>query len=130
MKNIIAVIAVLGIGVFSLHPAFAGEGNGEPFANNEAVLSTRMADPFPTPSYAGPDVGSNQYPHVAGRPGTNLTALDDEVLPTNGSQGPVQTANSLPRGFEKGTVAYAQAQSVHNWMVAHSGAAASRVAGR
>ncbi len=131
MKNImLAVITALGIGASSLNPAFAGEGNGEPFDNNQAVLSTRTTDPFPTRSYAGPDVGSNQYPHVAGRPGTNLTALDNEVLPTNGSEGPVQTANSLPRGFEEGTVAYAQAQSVHNWMMAHSGAAASRVAGR
>ena len=129
MKNIIAVVAALSIGAFSLNPALAGEGNGEPFDNNQAVLSTRTNNP-PTRSYAGPDVGSNQYPHVAGRPGTNLTALDDDVLPTNGSQGPVQTANSLPRGFEEGTVAYAQAQSVHNWMMAHSGAAASRVAGR
>ncbi len=62
MKNIIAVIAALGIGAFSLHPAFAGEGNGEPFANNEAVLSTRTADPFPARSYAGPDVGSISIP--------------------------------------------------------------------
>ena len=130
MKNIIAVIAALGIGAFSLGPAFAGEGNGEPFDNNAAVLPTRTANLFPARSYAGPDVGSNSYPHVAGRPGANLTALDNEVLPANGSQGPVQTANSLPRGFEEGTVAYAQARSVHNWMMAHSGAAASRVAGR
>ena len=43
-----------------------------------------------------------------------------DVLPTNGSQGPVQTANSLPTRFEEGTVAYAQANRVHNWMVAHA----------
>ena len=131
MKSVmLAVIASLGIGAAGCGPAFAGEGNGEPFDNNQTALSAQGANPFPAPSYASPDVGSNQYPHVAGRPGTNLTALDNEVLPSNGSEGPVQTANSLPRGFEEGTVAYAQAQSVHNWMMAHSGAVLPRVAGR
>jgi len=32
----------------------------------------------------------------------------------------VQTANSLPASFEEGTVAYAQANQVRNWMLAHA----------
>ena len=32
----------------------------------------------------------------------------------------MQTANSLPAHFDEGTVAYAQANRIHNWMLAHA----------
>ncbi len=41
--------------------------------------------------------------------------FDNTTLPENGQNGPVQTANSLPRGFENGTAAYMTAQSVNRW---------------
>ena len=136
-------------------PAFAGEGNGDPFPFSAGGQTTS--------TYAAPqqysDSGSQAYPHVAGRPGTglenpagsqaqfadtgsqaypnvagragaDLPSLAGNVLPTNGSQGIVQTANSLPAHFEEGTVAYAQAKSVQNWMVAHNGRAAAFAAAR
>lgn len=98
-----------------LAPAFAGEGNGEPFPNNAESFNAGTA----TLSQHA-DTGSNAYPDVAGRPGSDLPGLAGDVLPTNGSEGAVQTANSLPSHFEEGTVAYAQATRVHNWMLAHA----------
>ncbi len=140
---------------FGAAPAFAGEGNGDPFPFSVSGQTTR--------TYAAPqqyaETGSQAYPHVAGRPGTglenpagsqaqfadtgsqafpnvagrvgaDLPSLAGNVLPTNGSQGIVQTANSLPAHFDEGTVAYAQAKSVQNWMVAHNQRAAAFAAAR
>ncbi len=126
-------------------PAFAGEGNGDPFPFSVQGQATRTyaapqqfsdtgSNAYPNvtgrpgtglvnpagsqPQFA--DTGSNAYPNVVGRPGSDLPSLAGDVLPTNGSEGTVQTANSLPSHFEEGTVAYAQATRVHNWMVAHA----------
>lgn len=131
-----AVAASLGIA-----PAFAGEGNGDPFPFNAQSLTAapqRLADTGSQayPNVAGrpgaslesavgglqqfADTGSQAYPNVSGRVGSDLPSLAGDVLPTNGSQGAVQTANSLPTRFEEGMVAYAQATRVHNWMVAHA----------
>ena len=122
MKTIIAAVAVLGL---SFAPAFAAEGNSEPFPNNETTAGTRIIR-----QAQAADVGSAQYPNVVGRPGSNLSRLAGDVLPTNGSEGVVQTSNSLPRGFEEGTVTYAQAQSVNNWMLAHNQAGLTRTVSR
>ena len=131
MRNtLFAAMAVLSLGVASVAPALAGEGNGEPFDNNQTVLTTHSVRSAYSYANGARDVGSNQYPSAVGRAGTNVTALNNDVLPSNGSEGAVQTANSLPRSFENGTVAYAQAQSVRNWMVAHSGARQPQVAAR
>ncbi len=129
MNRFIAAAALLSLGLMSAAPAYAGEANNEPFNNNRATLSTTYAAPAYNASVPA-DVGSAQFPDTAGRPGTVLTRLDNTVLPVNGSEGAVETANSLPRGFETGTVAYAQAQSVQNWMIAHSGVGTIRTAGR
>ncbi len=122
MKTILAAVALLGL---SLAPALAAEGNGEPFPNNVTSAGTRIIR-----QAQAADVGSAQYPNVVGRPGSNLPLLAGDVLPTNGSEGVVQTANSLPRGFEEGTVTYAQAQSVNRWMLAHNQGALTRTASR
>lgn len=82
-------------------PAFAGEGNGEPFpgyvAGTTATTTMRRAD-----------VGSNAYPNVIGRPGSALNLYVADIVPDVGSQQPVQTVNSLPRGFERGLPVYAE----------------------
>jgi len=111
--TILAALAVMSLG---LAPAMAAEGNGDPFPNtaSAAVGHTVLAAPLVA------DTGSAAYPNFAGYPGSNLPALAGDVLPSNGSEGAVQTANSLPAHFEEGTVAYAQANRVHNWMVAHA----------
>jgi len=109
----LAAVAVMSLG---LAPAMAGEGNGEPFPNNAGTVTSHAA--LTAPQLA--DTGSAAYPNVAGQPGSDLPQLAGAVLPTNGSEGAVQTANSLPAHFEDGTVAYAQANQVRNWMLAHA----------
>ncbi len=86
-------------------PAFAQEGSGDPF-----VLGTPGTTSYVTTQTA--DVGSSAYPNVIGRPGSNLSMLAGDILPVTGSEGPVQTANSLPVGFTNGTVTYAGARPV------------------
>ena len=113
MKHVFLAAAVaLSLGIA---PALAGEGVGEPFPNT--VTSFTARSDAATQRYA--DTGSSAYPSTVGRPGSNLPSLAGDLLPINGSEGPVQTANSLPAHFEEGTVAYAQATSIRNWMVAH-----------
>ncbi len=110
MKTLIlAAIVASGLG---LAPAMAAEGNSEPFPFNAGGFTTHA------PRVA--DTGSEAYPNLVGRPGSDLPALAGNVLPTNGSEGIVQTANSLPAHFEEGTVAYAQANRIHDWMLAHA----------
>ncbi len=118
--SILAAVAVLGLIV---SPAFAaGEGNGNPFPNNAGSYSVqtmpaalaRLADRMN-------DSGSESYPATANRPGSDLFALNNgALLPQTGSETSVQAANSLPRNFEQGAVAYAQAISVQTWVAAHA----------
>ena len=123
--TLLAAAAVFSFGAAAITPAFAGEGPGAPVPA-QSFSSTRL------PHQVARDVGQNQYPDVVGRPGANLSAAlgNDQVLPAVGNEQPVQTANSLPRGFEAGTVTYAQAQSVDRWMVAHNQAAPNSYAAR
>lgn len=103
-----------------LGAAHAGEGNGDPFPNTKAGRVVVANETLSSN-------GAEAYPSF-GRVVTVLTQGD--VLPSNGSEGMVQTANSLPAGALEGTVAYAQAQSVQRWVQAHQVAPASRVATR
>ena len=130
-KMILAAVAAFSLGAATMAPAFAeGEGNGDPFPGANVGV-TNLAGPTYGNRYGQRDVGSKQYPSTVGRPGTDLSGLaNNEVLPAQSNEAPVQTANSLPRGFEDGTVAYAQAQSMNAWMVAHNQAAPSSFAAR
>ena len=118
--TILAAAGALSMIAGSMIPgtAFAGEGNGDPFPfqGTAQVVASGVAS----------ETGSQAYPSFTG-PSVFVTA--GRVLPTNGSQGVVQTANSLPRGFEHGTVAYMQAKSVESYLVAQSARSqASRLA--
>jgi hypothetical protein len=81
-----------------------GEGSGDPF-------------PFRAPGIVtvGPsvlaDTGSAAYPDFSSRPG-QIVADGQGMLPPNGSEGTVQAAASLPRGFLDATSAVMQAKSV------------------
>lgn len=77
------------------------EGNGEPFPFRAPGMTA-----VTSPTYAA-DTGSAAYPDLTGRPSQVVTAGGPDVLPANGSEGAVQTANSLPRSAMEGTVAYA-----------------------
>lgn len=122
--TLLAAAAMMSFGAAAITPAFAGEGNGDPFPA-ASFSTTRL------PHQVARDVGQNQYPDVLGRPGSNLTTLsNDQVLSAPGNNQPVQSSNSLPRGFEQGTVTYAQTMSVQNWMVAHNLASPTSYAAR
>ncbi len=100
--TIATVIAALSLAT----AAFAAEGGGDPF-------------PFRVPGQTvyvtmAPDTGSAQYP--ASNPALSVPSLTQATLPQNGQEGPVETANSLPARAMEGTVAYAQAQSVSQWL--------------
>lgn len=99
MKTIL--LAAIALTAFAM-PAFAGEGTGEPFPNYNNGTTV-------TVSSQRADRGSNAYPNVVGRPGSavNVYAAAD-LVPETGSQQSVETANSLPRGFERGLPVYAQ----------------------
>lgn len=79
-------------------------------------LANRAPDVALATQQSTPDVGSQAYPNVAGRPGSNLTGLAGGLLPVTGSEGPVDTANSLPRHAAEGTVTFTQAQSVQRYL--------------
>jgi hypothetical protein len=100
----LAVAAFLTAGITSAYAD--GEGNGNfggisPQAN--VVAGTEVTGV----------TGSEAYPVV--RHSTGVGVFAGGVLPTNGSEGIVQTANSLPPGFVGGTgtsnTAYASAQA-------------------
>ena len=88
--------------------AFAeSEGGGDPFLVRAAPQVTKG------PAFVA-DTGTAGYPQLTGN-ATQPSSLA-QLEPAAGSEAPIQTANSLPRGFEEGTVAYAQAQSLNRYM--------------
>ena len=96
----------------------------------------RFGDPFPfrapgvtvavNPS-AYADTGSIAYPDLAGRPSQVVTLGGSNGVPMTGSQGGVETANSLPRGFQEGTIAYAQERSVQRYLAQQTTRAAQAI---
>lgn len=98
MKTI--MLAAVAVAALAL-PALAAEGNGEPVPNSLSGATTTM-----TLSQRA-DVGSEAFPDVVGRPGSSISVASVGIVPETGSEQPIQTANSLPRGFEQGIPAYA-----------------------
>ncbi len=94
------IIAAVAVAALAL-PAVAAEGNGEPFPNYLSGSTTTTA------LSQTADVGSEAFPNVAGRPGSSISVASIGIVPETGSEQPIQTANSLPRGFEQGMPAYA-----------------------
>ena len=91
--------------------AFAGEANCDPFPFQANARITKA------PAFMA-DTGSSAYPEPRGssiQP-SSLAQLE----PAFGSEAPIQTPFSLPRGAGKGTVAYAQMQSLNRFATAHS----------
>ena len=88
-------------------PAFAQEGNGDPFP-----LRTRGTTTFAVAQ--APDVGSAAFPNLEGRPGSALNLFAGGQVPDAGSEQSVQTANSLPQGFTQGLPVYARLQPSEN----------------
>lgn len=106
LKVVYAVVAVtLSL---SAGQAFAeSEGNGDPFPFR--------ADPQLTVGRAFvADTGSAAYPQLAGS--TNQPSSLARLEPAAGNDAAVQTANSLPRGFGNGSVAYTQGRSLDHYL--------------
>ncbi len=92
-------------------PALAGgEGNGDPFPSQAAVQVT-AGSPFAT------ETGSTAYPRITGNT-TQPSALAG-LEPASGSEAILQTANSLPRGFDNGSLASLQARIVDRYLAGH-----------
>src|SRR5438309_8037130 len=105
MKTLLLTAAVLGVSAGTALAASPPQYNvvGNPFPMRTTMTEVVAAPP-------ASDTGSQGYQSSAAR--YAVAPVDGRLLPTNGSQGIVQTANSLPPGFEQGTPAYAQAQSM------------------
>ena len=86
MKTLIAAIVLSTIA----GAAFAGEGNGNPFPYNAGSVTVQVAP--------------SGYHAMQEAPMPTVSSLNSvPALPTNGSEGIVQTANSLPVGATDGT---------------------------
>ena len=110
--TLLAAAAALSIVTAAAHAE--SEGAGDPFAFSAPGIT------FAAPrAYA--DTGSANYPDLRGRPSETATADHLDAAPAAGSEGSVQTANSLPRGFSDGTVAEAQARSVARFFAERAG---------
>lgn len=101
------------------------EGAGEPFPFSVPGITT-----FNPRAYS--DAVSENYVDLSSRPSQSAAASHLDAMPETGSEGTIQTANSLPRGFSDGTVAYAQARSMARFFAgreAHSRIAAPLLTG-
>ena len=96
--------------VLGAAPAFAGEGRGNPY--DVDVLAGRTI--AVGSGQLNGNLGAERPYDPSGLPGTGLM-LSAELLPINGSNGVVQTANSAPTDFSDGTVQFAQARSIQAW---------------
>ena len=94
-----------------------------------AYPTPRSTGEFRRPAPTGIETGSAAYPDLSDRPSWVVTAGGPGGVPMTGSQAGVETANSLPRGFQDGTVAYAQARSVQRYFAAQQANLPTRVAG-
>lgn len=115
----------LAAAVFALNlsagEAFAaGEGNGDPFPfQGNAQIATG-------PAFMA-DTGSAAYPQLTGN-SIQPSSLS-QLAPAFGNEAPIQTVLSLPRDAGKGTVAYAQMQSLNRSLAARSERARYREVG-
>jgi hypothetical protein len=121
LKSLMLAAAVLSL---STGVALAGEGNGNPFPFSGGsaiadvptnVIQMTGQTPLMTKNPPNSVPNGNRAMATAIRQYAGVPVKSGDVLPTTGSQAPVQTANSLPRNFEDGTVPYEQAQSVQRY---------------
>ena len=100
----------------SAHAAYAGEGNGDPFPFRAPGVTTTFSG-----YKALPPGLDDPFPYRS--PGQAVSQVDrDRMVPAPGSQAPVQSANSLPVGFEDGPASvYARSQPAAVAQSAHAG---------
>jgi hypothetical protein len=111
MRKIVVAAAAGILAASVIHNAYA--------ESNE--LSAVERPPSAVTIFSAParvDVGSESYPSFPS--GNAVPIVAGEVLQPNGSEGIVQTANSLPPGFTTGTPVYEYAQSVQRYFAAQA----------
>ena len=101
----ILVVAVSALALSGIVQARA-ESNGLAAVERPATTGTILSSSAPA------DTGSETYQAVGG---PSVPVMSGQVIPPNGSEGIVQTANSLPSGFLIGTPEYNYAQSVQRY---------------
>ncbi len=108
MRKLSMIACVVAIGL-PMGSAFAeGEGNGNPFPFSAPGITTQYGKMV----RRSPDQDAFQYRS----PAQAVTSVDmGAMAPQNGSEGSVQTANSLPRGASAGTANYAHIQSLQQY---------------
>ena len=111
IKAVFAVSA-LAVALSASHASAESEGNGDPFPFRAAAQATG-GRPFASETWtdANPQTTGNTVQ------ASSLAALE----PAAGNEAPVHTAQSLPSGFGRGTVAYAQAASLSRFLASHGG---------
>ena len=126
MKSMIFVAAVLSL---TAGAAFAGEGNDDPFpfAAGTAVVAdvptspTQMTGQTPLMTKMPP----NSVPYgrttmeATLRQYATVPVTGGTLLPSDGSEGAVQTANSAPPGFQEGTAADQRADALQRYSAQH-----------
>ena len=125
-------ILFTAVAAFSLAgaPAFAGEGNydpfplgGDPLVGSVPTRVTEQAGKTPQNTKNPPNAtpgGMKNAPWRGVWPFRDVPVTTGAVLPSNSSNGVVQTANSLPRGWAEGTPAYEYARSVSRHFAAQA----------
>ena len=98
------------MGLFAGPVLAESEGNGDPFPFQAGVQAT-AGSPFVT------ETGSTAYQRTTGN--TVQPSALARLEPASGSEAVLQTAGSLPRGFDNGSVASTQARSVNRYLASH-----------
>lgn len=114
-KSVFAV-SVLAVVLSAGQVLAESEGNGDPFpVRGTAQLAN--GSPFVTETW------TEAHPQATGNAvqASSLAALE----PAAGTEAPVHTAQSLPSGFGRGTVAYAQAASLSRFLASRGGSQGS-----
>jgi hypothetical protein len=108
--NKILIVAVSVLALTGIVQTRA-ESNGLAAVERPATSGTILSSPAPV------DTGSETYQGFAG---PSVPVVSGQVLQPNGSEGVLQTANSLPPGFMYGTPEYDYAQSVQRYFAART----------
>jgi hypothetical protein len=107
-KTFIATVSLLAL---SGIPQARAESNGLAAVERPATTGTILSSP------ALIDTGSESYQRFAG---PSVPVMSGQAVQPNASEGIVQSANSLPRGFMVGTPEYDYAQSVQRYFASRT----------
>src|SRR4051794_15380899 len=133
MKSLFLAVAALTL---TAGVAFAGEGNGDPFPFSAGPVAVADIPTTPaqmtgqTPLFTKMPPNSVPYGRTAMRATLGQYAAvpitGGTLLPSDGSQGAVQAANSAPPGFQEGTAADQRADSLQRYLAQQQGGSSAQ----